>query len=272
MPKISELAKIGEGREAEMFAWEGGTVLRLLRNSRARQQVQWEAAAMQAARDRGAPVPAVYEVLELEGRPGLVMERVDGTDLLTLVAKRPWTVFRVARICGEVHARLHAARASGRMPPLKARIEMKLQGSDAVPSEVAEFARPRLEALPDGDAICHGDFHPANILLDGDRPVLIDWTNATKGPAEADVARTKLIFRLGEPPPNSGALLKVLTMVGRQIMSAGYMRAYRRNRAMDMNLVERWEVVQAAERLADGIPEERSKLLRLLAEERRRSD
>ena len=65
MVDTQQLEKIGEGREAEMFAWGDGKILRLLRDPTRRVGVQWEAAAMQTARDRGLPVPAIYGIEEV---------------------------------------------------------------------------------------------------------------------------------------------------------------------------------------------------------------
>ena len=38
------------------------------------------------------------------------------------------------------------------------------------------------------DAVVHLDFHPDNIMLTADGPVVFDWTNAALGPPAADVA------------------------------------------------------------------------------------
>src|SRR3990172_8637816 len=47
--ETQELRKVAEGREAEMFAWEDGTILRLLREPGAEQRNQGQAAAIEAA-------------------------------------------------------------------------------------------------------------------------------------------------------------------------------------------------------------------------------
>src|SRR3972149_6182385 len=125
MGEERELRKIAEGREAEMFAWGEGTILRLLRNPEAALHNQWQGAALGAGGwrggggSRGVRVPAVHEVTAVAGRPGIVMERIEGTDLLTLIGRRPWTLFRAGRICGEVHAQLHEAQAPSSIPPLR---------------------------------------------------------------------------------------------------------------------------------------------------------
>lgn len=260
-----ELQKIAEGREAEMFAWEEGTILRLLRDPQGQQRLQREAAAMKAASDRGIRVPAVHGLTTVEGRPGLVMERIEGPDMLTLLSRRPWRIFWVGRVTGEVHARLHATSAPGRIPALRETLRQWIGSSNRVPERLAEFALEVLEGLPDGDALCHGDFHPANILLAGETPVVIDWTNATRGDPAADVARSLVLFRIGEPPPWYPALVRYLHGIGSKIVTSGYLRAYRRARPLDMGAVERWEAAHAAARLAaEPIPEEEQALRGLL--------
>ena len=264
--------KIADGREAEMFAWGEGTILRLLRDPGGQSRAQREAAAMKAAADRGVRVPAVHGLTTVMGRPGLIMERIEGPDLLTLVGRRPWIVFSIGPICGEVHARLHAAGASSRIRALRETLRQRIESSGRVPDYLAEFAVEILEGLPDGDRLCHGDFHPGNVLMAGETPVVIDWTNATRGDPAGDVARSLVLFRLGQPPPGSPTLVRYLRLVGSKIVTSAYLRAYRRVRPLDMGLVDRWEVVQAAARLAaEPIAGEERPLLRLLEQRHARA-
>ena len=95
---------------------------------------------------------------------------------------------------------------------------------------------------------------------------MIDWTNATQGNPDADVARTLLMFRLGELPPGSPAVMRMLETFARKIMASAYLRAYRRQRAVEPAEVARWEIPVTAARLADGIEEETPRLLAMLEE------
>src|SRR5215210_4707672 len=98
-----------------------------------------------------------------------------------------------------------------------------------------------LEALPDGDRLCHGDFHPGNILL-GDRgPAVIDWTGATRGDPAGDLARTRLLLQIGAVQEYMPALVRRMQAYGRGAFFRLYLRAYRRTRSIDDNLVDRWE-------------------------------
>jgi aminoglycoside phosphotransferase (APT) family kinase protein len=263
----AELRKVAEGREAEMFEWEKGRLLRLMRNPESKSWNERQAAAMETARSQGVRVPAVYGLTTVLGRPGIVMERIQGTDLLTLIGRRPWTVFRAGRVSGAVHAQLHGVRAPAATPPLRATLRQRIESQGRLPPHLAAFALDVLDGLPDGDSLCHGDFHPANILMGGETPVLIDWTNATRGEAAADVARTRMILRLGSPPPGTSLLLRGMALFGRHILVWLYLRSYRRSRPLEMEAVRRWTVPVVAARLSEGIEEEVPALLRFLEEE-----
>jgi hypothetical protein len=261
-----QLHKIAEGREAEIFAWGDGVVLRLLRNPNAQRQVAWEAAAMRAAAAAGVRVPAVMETTTVDGRPGLVMERINGSDLLALVGKKPWLVFSVGALSGRLHAAMHAVVAPDALPPLRDVLRVRIERVSGTLGPLAASALRALAALPDGDRLCHGDFHPGNIIQTDGEPVLIDWTNVTRGDPTADFARTDLMIRLGSIPPGQPLVIRYGALVARGLMRGSYVRAYRRGRPLDRELAARWLVPVAAARLADGIEDERAKLVRLLEE------
>jgi len=70
----------------------------------------------------------------------------------------------------------------------------------SVPDMIKESALKVLETLPDDDFLCHGDFHPDQIIMSKKGPIIIDWITATMGSPAADVAQSSLILRLGAPP------------------------------------------------------------------------
>jgi serine/threonine protein kinase len=262
--RTSALERVAEGREAEIYAWEPGKVLRLFREHRDLAAIEREVAAMEAGRASMQLVPAVFGITIVDGRPGMIMERIDGPDLLTLIGRKPWRVWEGGRINGATQARLHDAIAPAGLPTVKQRITRLVSGP-AVPPHIAGFALRHLEQLPDGDRLCHGDLHPANILLSSRGPIVIDWPNATRGDPHADLARTYLTLRIGSPPPGSPPLLIALAKVGRRILILSYLRAYRKQSpCVDMALMRRWMIVRAADRLSDGIPDERATLLGML--------
>jgi aminoglycoside phosphotransferase (APT) family kinase protein len=257
-------AKVGEGREAEILEWDHGRVLRLLRDPGARSRLEQEASAIAAASAAGVPVPATFGITVADGRPGLVMERVDGTDLMTGLSSRPWRILGAARQLGALQARLHDAVAPADLRDLRPRLRDRIDDAPHLSRDLKSHVIGVLDDLPDGDRICHGDFHPGNVILSGRGPVIIDWTNATRGDAAGDLARTVLILRCGAPPPDMSALIRTADRLGRQLFRRTWVRGYRATRPIDDALLTRWETVCAAARLSERIDDEVPSLMRLL--------
>ena len=109
-PALAQLKKLGEGREAEVFAWAEGRALRLFRAGFAR-TVEHERLAIAAARAGRIPAPQLDELVSVAGREGVVLDRVDGETQLELVGRKPWILPREARRTGRLHARLHTIAA-----------------------------------------------------------------------------------------------------------------------------------------------------------------
>ena len=271
MDETRELKKIAEGREAEMFAWEDGTILRLMRSPNGEFSNQLQAAALESARASGVRVPAVHGQTTVNGRPGLIMERIDGTDYLTVIGRQPWRVYSIGNLSGKVHARLHEARAPDSLPSLRERLRRNILSAPPLPDDLRRFALDALDKLPDGDRLCHGDFHPGNILETREGPIVIDWTNATSGDPDADYARTLLMIRIGDPPPGAPFFVRFGAKFARSILLWGYSRAYRRIRRVDKSAAARWDVPIAAARIAEGIEVEFPALLKFLEREASRA-
>jgi aminoglycoside phosphotransferase (APT) family kinase protein len=265
-PSDSERVRVGQGREAEILQWGEGRVLRLLWSAEREPWLDREENALRAASAAAAPVPAVYERVTVDGRPGLVMERVDGPDLLTRLGSRPWTIVGAGRLLGRLHARLHEVPAPPELPALKHTIRGLLeQRADLVPEELLAEAMQLLAELPDGNRLCHGDFHPGNVLLTPAGARVIDWSGASSGDPTADVCRSRMIVRLAAIPEHAPALVRRLDRIGRSWLLRAYFTAYGK---VDLQAVDRWERVALIARLAEGVDAERSALMDLLARRR----
>ena len=75
--------------------------------------------------------------------------------------------------------------------------------NEKLPLKLRQAVLNVLEGLPDGEQLCHGDFHPGNILVTARGAVIIDWMTASRGTAAGDVARTAIILEAAQPPPGT---------------------------------------------------------------------
>jgi aminoglycoside phosphotransferase (APT) family kinase protein len=202
---------VGRGRAADVYAIDSE---RVLRRYRAPFDVQGEAAIMRHLYQAGFPVPKVYDA---DGSD-LVMERLDGRDLLTDLARRPWLARRHAHTLADMHNRLHEIQAPPGLP----------------------------QPLGPGDRVLHLDLHPGNIMLTSRGPVVIDWSNRAAGPAGADVAIAYLIMACSEvddlPLMIRPLVSSVRATVVRQFMlgvrddPVPYIAVAARNRMADRNV------------------------------------
>ncbi|MBE0411731.1 MAG: phosphotransferase [Anaerolineales bacterium] len=86
------------GRTAEIFAWPDERILKLFRPGRDKAEVQIEAQKTQAVHAAGLPVPAVYGLVEIDGRAGILYERITGISLLELSQTKPWKAVADSRL------------------------------------------------------------------------------------------------------------------------------------------------------------------------------
>jgi len=256
---VTQLKKIAEGREAEIFEYGDGLVLRLFRPGRTLQHAEVQAAILQTAADAGVRVPAVHGVETVDGRAGIVMERIEGRDLFELIASKPWRVFSLSGLTARLQANMHDQTAPPALPPAR-ESRRRAASSSGAPQEFIDAALEALDRLPDGDRLLHGDFHPGNIMLGDQGPVIIDWTDAMRGSPEAGFARTMMILRLGAPPPNLPLLIRFLALFARTLMIRTYNRTYRKNIAVDEELLRAWQLPIAVARIGEGYVDEREKL------------
>jgi Ser/Thr protein kinase RdoA (MazF antagonist) len=259
--------KIGAGREAEVHAWGDNAVLKLYRPGFGGHRA--EAVALTTLDGHGV-APRLIEIVDRDGRSGLVLERLDGPDMLTLLQRQPWRVRGLARALASAHLAVHAVRVPADLPDLRSVLSARIEHA-ALPPHLRDFSLEVLDGLPDGDRLCHGDFHPGNALIAGDRVSIIDWPAAARGVPEADHARTLLLLRWADPMPGTPALSRALIAVGRAALTRGYTRAYTAGSPGPLRHVDSWLAVHAAARVSEGIDVERPMLLGLLDHARRQA-
>jgi hypothetical protein len=250
--------KVGEGREAEVFAWGEHAVVKLYRPGFLGHRTE---SLVLAQLDGHAVAPRLIDVVDRDGRSGLVLERLRGPDLLMLLQHQPWRLVELARTLAGAHLAIHKVSAPPELPDLREVLAARVAAAD-LPAQLRGFVLRILDQLPPGDRLCHGDFHPGNVLVAAEGVGVIDWANATRGVPEADHARTLLLLRWADPLPGTPLLFRGLMAAGRSVFTRTYARAYRGGQPL--RRVDSWLTVQIAARLTEGIEIERSTLLHLL--------
>jgi len=250
---------LGIGRTAEIFDWQAGQVLKLYREWCRPEWVEQEARLTRAVHAVGLPVPAVLDVIEKDGRRGIVFERITGPSLLADFSAHPWHLIRAAHLLADLHAAVHAHVISD-LPSVRDSLTYRVEHT-TLAEATKSAVLTALAQLPDGQAVCHGDFHPDNVLLSPRGPVIIDWMTVNGGHPLADVARTSLILRIGNPPPGLGRRLFELV---RNLFHAQYLKRYMQLRHVTRDKIDAWLLPVTVTRTLEDIPNERQALAALI--------
>jgi aminoglycoside phosphotransferase (APT) family kinase protein len=182
---------LGAGRSADVFEHGPGEVLRRYREPR---DTAREVAAMEHARGHGYPAPAAHALNDTD----IVMERLEGPTMLGDMMRSPWRMHQHSATLASLLDRLHAIPAPSWLPA----------------------------PLGEGDALLHLDLHPKNVILTERGPAVIDWPNAARGPAAADVAYTWIVLACSLPPKDP--LERAVTLGGRRLFLGLFLRNYSR--------------------------------------------
>jgi Ser/Thr protein kinase RdoA (MazF antagonist) len=224
---------------AEVFAYGDGLVVKLDRPEWSGVSA-FESDVLEKAAAAGLPVARSHGVVTIDGRCGVVLDRIDGTSLRELLNRQPGEPEVLAR--AEQFVRLQQAinaTAIDGFPDLVTRVgdELTQSGLDEpLAGELAEL----LAALDDGQRrVCHFDFHPENVLVALDGWVVIDWLAVAVGPPVADLARTLILGGAFTVPPMYEFMQAVRrhALVERQVSDAA---------------CDGWVRVLAGARLAEG--------------------
>ena len=189
---------IGRGYVAEVFAYGEGKAIKLFFDEDSDESAAREAHVTNEAREHGIAVPRVWDVVKEDGRPGIVMERLNGESMMHWGTRLPWRIYTGAKMMARMHADLHS-KTGADMPALRERLADGVENACEVSDQVRKRALELLSRLPDGESICHGDFHPDNIIMSRPGPVIIDWSDGVIGHPAADIARTVVLVESGVP-------------------------------------------------------------------------
>ena len=92
---------------------------------------------------------------------------------------------------------------------------------------------------PAPDVICHGDLHPFNLLADGDRVTVLDWSTALLAPRAHDVGFTSL--QLSEPALRVPGWQRPLVRMFGRVLARRFVRGYQRQAGVTVGPGElRW--------------------------------
>ena len=233
---------VGSGAQATVYA-KGEYAVKLYREGYPKGNVFSEAYIMANLERENFPSPKVYEVLFVNGRYGIRMDRARGKTMSEGLAD-PSTCTETLNTLVDLQCRLQKQGNAGQWAPdIKARFRNDLMRNDSLSPGGRERLLGMLGQLPDGQALCHCDFHSGNVFYDGAEYTIIDLLQICRGDPAADAACSYVAYSLLD-----------------QKLAARYLNRYREISGIPSKHVLRWVPVYAGTMLGQ-MPEAYARII-----------
>lgn len=241
---------LGEGRLSWVYRLEGGRMLKVFKVPN---MADYEFRQASAAWRAGVTGQQPHELIQEDGKDAIVYDCLEGLVLMEAINRDPAHILHyLARI-----ADCHAEILRGTSDTLD-RYKDHLAYAIAHAPHLNEAQRAQLlrglADMPDGNHVLHGDLHPLNIIVDGDKYTAIDWMTATRGDPAADIARTLFILRYSSQQEPKSCAQKAKRALTGVLVDAVYLRRVLKNTGVTKAQVYRWMPFMAAGRLTEERP------------------
>ena len=245
---------VARGSRSVVHAYGIGAVIKVPLPATPASWIRAEAEYVEAVRAVGAPAPALLGMEEIFGRPASVWEHVEGPSLWQQVVDRPDRSAAIGHALADVQLALFELVTPVTLPDQRDRLSSKIRWSAA---NVDASLAAALDLLPGREStprLCHGDLHPSNVIVSQDGPMLVDWFDACRGDRVADIARSSLtLLSHGATTPSHLPGSDPRTLA---VLTQAYLSRLQESLDIPPSLLSRWQAVNAAARLAEGMSRE----------------
>ena len=163
---------IGVGNTAIVYEWEEGKVLKLFYQGYPKEAVEREFHNAMTIRNMDFAKAKAYDIIYYEERIGIIYDKLEGESLLDWVMKTG-----NVQECAISMAKLHKVITQNKItnvPNYKEFLKRNIENAPCENPKKREELLQLLDKLPDGNTLCHGDFHPGNILISNGHTKVID--------------------------------------------------------------------------------------------------
>lgn len=264
MIELSNLKLLAQGGQAKIYELDGDRILRVLRGNYDAENLRCEMSVMNSLHASGRTVPKVYEYLEIDDKPSIIMERLKGVSMMAQMKRKPSKIFQYAKKLAKLHMEVTGPAEGLGLMSIHKRAEYLIPMAELLSDELKQFALGILSELPEGNDICHGDFHPGNIIIDDNKYYVIDWYGVASGRKLCDIAHTYLLYKNTPKLDSAGKIDNLITGIVGPMLSHSYIKTCHKLYPFDWAEFSKWMVVRASERAFYGMPNEKPALVNFL--------
>ncbi|MGH0556522.1 aminoglycoside phosphotransferase family protein [Bacillus pretiosus] len=185
---------IAKGNTAAIYLYDS-KVVKLFKEYLPDTEFINEAKKQKYAYSCGLSVPNVFEVTKIQNRQAIIMEYVKGDSIGDLLFNNLNESEHYINICVNEQKKIHAIRVNtDEIESMRERLERQIKSVYKLDEKEKGNILNTLHSIKFEPRLCHGDFHPFNLILSEKNVNIIDWVDACSGDIRADVFRTYLLY------------------------------------------------------------------------------
>ncbi|PHC84304.1 aminoglycoside phosphotransferase [Bacillus wiedmannii] len=227
---------IAKGNTAEIYLYDS-KVVKLFKEYLPDTESINEAKKQKYAYSCGLPVPNVFEVTKIQNRQAIIMEYIKGNSIGDLLLNNLNEAEHYINICVNEQKKVHSIRMNtDEIELMRERLERQIKSVYKLDEKQKGNILNKLHSIKFEPRLCHGDFHPFNLILSNKSVNIIDWVDASSGDIRADVFRTYLLY--------SQSSVELADM---------YLHIYCRNTGLSRDEIFQWAPIIIAARISENV-------------------
>ena len=193
LENLDEYPCIAEGGQSKIYQYDESTVLRVPKREMDFDRIRYEYNVYRLVQDR-ILVPKVHDIVTVHNIPCLLMDKLAGPDLFSRLESNLSTLWGLPKKLASLHKDLWKISGDDLLETNHGKANYCIGKSEILSPDTKDQLLDLLSTLDSTDTLCHGDFHPGNIIEAGGRDYIIDWSSATRGSPLFDIAHTYLLL------------------------------------------------------------------------------
>lgn len=179
---------LGKGGSGTVYRLNEDTIVKVFKEGKEYDDIDKERGYARTAFVAGIPTAISFDIVKVGSQLGAVFECMNSDTLSNAFKSHPEKFDEYIDKYVELYRLLSTTEVKDTFENIR---ELSLERLNRMEkflgAQDTDILRNCVNAMPDSNTLVHGDFHPGNIMLQGDELMLIDMADLTNGPAKYDL-------------------------------------------------------------------------------------
>ncbi|MCI6717144.1 MAG: anti-sigma factor antagonist [Bacilli bacterium] len=194
---------IGRGSCGECYRIDDETIIKLYYGNTDISVIEHEKALSKKAFVMGIPTAISYDIVEADGRIGVVYELIKSKTLAELMRTDPDNLDKYIKMYADICKSIHAIHTDDPdIPSFKDLNKEGIKLVTGITDEERDLLNKFVDMIPDGNSCIHGDLNVNNIMVQDGECCLIDMGEFGKGIPMFDISRIVFSMECLNTKPN----------------------------------------------------------------------